>query len=626
MMTFTPSDWRAGLEPHNGWSEEAAKAAGWTEEELDAWTGEVGNNFPYVRRYLKSTPMPAPGANGAAPAGAVGQAPGKVAPRRRKPAPSPAGDVAGVATPHGDPADEARPAVRLSHLHVTTDAAERALIIAGTPIFVHAERLQRPVVDEVAASGGRRTKVARFKDITPTHMRDLMSRAMQFEKWDGRSSDYKKCDPPHDVAVALLDRAGEWLFPAAAGVITTPTLRPDGSILATEGYDAETRLVLMAPPAMPPIPETPTRDDAAAALDLLGSLLDEFSFADGASWSVALSGLITPVVRGGMTVAPLHVNRAPVAGSGKSYLVDVASCISTGQICPVITPGRTEEETEKRLGGMLLSGQPIVSLDNVNGELSGDFLCQVIERPLVRVRPLGRSDTVLVENKGVIFATGNNLTVAGDLVRRSIVCSLDTMEERPELREFSRKPVELVLADRGRFVAAALTIVRAYVAAGCPDQRRPLASFEDWSRLVRSALCWLDCADPVATMDMARAEDPELGSLRRVFAELHAAFPAPATAGTIIEMALERVRDAQNNPGALKNPGMNEAMTEIAYVKGTGLSSRKLAGWLKRFRGRIADGLRLEGKDTRLNQIEWFMRNLADAQKEPCETLQNEDW
>jgi hypothetical protein len=91
-------------------------------------------------------------------------------------------------------------------------------------------------------------------------------------------------------------------------------------------------------------------------------------------------------------------------------------------------------------------------------------------------------------------------------------------------------------------------------------------------------------------------------------------------------MALERVRDAQNNPGALKNPGMNEAMTEIAYVKGTGLSSRKLAGWLKRFRGRIADGLRLEGKDTRLNQIEWFMRNLADAQKEPCETLQNEDW
>ena len=84
----------------------------------------------------------------------------------------------------------------------------------------------------------------------------------------------------------------------------------------------------------------------------------------------------------------MHIIRAHTAGTGKSYLVVVASTIATGRDCPVITPGRTMEETEKRLGALLLAGVSMISLDNVNGELGGDMLCQVTERPLVRVRIL----------------------------------------------------------------------------------------------------------------------------------------------------------------------------------------------------------------------------------------------
>ena len=50
-----------------------------------------------------------------------------------------------------------------------------------------------------------------------------------------------------------------------------------------------------------------------------------------------------------MQVVPLHAFDAPEAGSGKSYLVDLASTIATGEIAPVIAAGRNEEETEKRL-------------------------------------------------------------------------------------------------------------------------------------------------------------------------------------------------------------------------------------------------------------------------------------
>ena len=76
----------------------------------------------------------------------------------------------------------------------------------------------------------------------------------------------------------------------------------------------------------------------------------------------------------------MHVACAPAAGTGKSFLFDIAAAIAIGHPCPVMAAGRNEEETEKRLGAALMAGQPIISIDNVTGELGGDALCQVIER------------------------------------------------------------------------------------------------------------------------------------------------------------------------------------------------------------------------------------------------------
>ena len=106
---------------------------------------------------------------------------------------------------------------------------------------------------------------------------------------------------------------------------------------------------------------------------------------------MALSILITPVARGGMMVAPLHVTSAPTRGTGKSYLFDIAAAIATGERCPVINAGRTEEETEKRLAAELISGQSIVLVDNLNGDFSGDFLWDRAAATAGRRRPLSQS-------------------------------------------------------------------------------------------------------------------------------------------------------------------------------------------------------------------------------------------
>lgn len=146
--------------------------------------------------------------------------------------------------------------------------------------------------------------------------------------------------------------------------------------------------------------------------------------------------------------------------------------------------GKTEEETEKRLGAAGMTGQPIICIDNLNGILGGDFLCQLVERPLVEIRVLGLSKNVLIENRHCLFATGNNIVLTGDITRRVVMCSLDPNLERPELRQFRGNPFATVLSDRGRYIAAAITIVSAYLIAGEPDLQPSLASFDDcrdWS-------------------------------------------------------------------------------------------------------------------------------------------------
>jgi putative DNA primase/helicase len=110
----------------------------------------------------------------------------------------------------------------------------------------------------------------------------------------------------------------------------------------------------------------------------------------------------------------------------------------------------------------------------VTAPLSGDLLCQAVERPMVILRALGSSEMIRVENRMTFFASGNNLSFADDMTRRGLICQMDANLERPETRQFSFNPLHRVLANRERYVKACLTVCRAYIVAGKPDRRPPL--------------------------------------------------------------------------------------------------------------------------------------------------------
>jgi putative DNA primase/helicase len=289
---------------------------------------------------------------------------------------------------------------------------------------------------------------------------------------------------------------------------------------------------------------------------------------------------------------------------------------------PVTAIGRTEEETEKRLGALMMAGQPLISIDNANGEVGGDALCQYLEQPAVNIRVLGLSKMPTVETRGTtFFMNGNNITLRGDVVRRVITTIIDPKVERPELRKFKKNPREMVLADRGKYIAAALTICKAYVVAGRPFQVDPLASYEGWSNTVRSALMWLGEADPVASIDASREEDPERIRRKNMLAAWIDAIGIGSDCTCTIGRAV-RIANKQINPGTPQFPELRDAMTAAASRKGSNIDpddaidNEALGKWLRINKGKIENGLRFANKSDQGRGARWYVEHIDGVEAE----------
>jgi len=509
-----------------------------------------------------------------------------------------------------------------NQLEETVIRAEWILLTKGAGIYQRGNDLVRLVVEDVPASKGRKVKVAHLVQIAHSY---LLSTATKFIDW--RKGDGNKASPHDRVVSAMLKRFGRWEFPRVAGVLMTPTLRADGSVLDQEGYDPVTELILVQPPKMQPVPEAPTRDEALTAIKVLDELLDEFPFEDGPSRSVALSALITPVARGACVAVPMHAVTAPTAGTGKTFLWSIAGAIATGELeMPAIAAGGNADEFEKRLNGALIMGLGVFSIDNVTIPLRGDALCQAITADIYLARILGRSEVKRLRNVWSLYANGNNLRLVDDVVRRALLVRLDAKVERPELLKRQRDPIEMVLKDRGRYIAAILTVLRAYIAAGSPNKAPGIgSSFAGWSDLVRSALIWLGYEDPYLTVEAARAGDPELQKKQAVFLSLKEAFGTEPTGGRTCAEMIEVLNNGFVRPvGApplpmLEQKGrpdptvkqLQEALMLIA-VNPKELTANKLGYWFRANKGKVVTGLVLKGEADRTGSMRWWVEKAPE--------------
>jgi len=476
--------------------------------------------------------------------------------------------------------------------------AEDALLLLGREIYQRGGLVVRPVLTTFKASKQRDIQGWHLVPLSRPYLVDTLTCAAQFTKYNGRSKSWITTDAPDKVAEIYLSRQGRWRLPTLTGIIHTPFLRTDGSICETPGYDSQSGLLFKPDnQGFPPISQQPNKADAVAALNQLERLIETFPLVSAADRSVALSALLTILDRRSMTAAPMHAFTSPTAGTGKSLLVDLAAILATGRPMPVISQGRSEEELEKRLGAALLAGDTAISLDNCDRTLEGVFLCQVLTQPQLNIRVLGLSKNVETPVNATIFATGNNLTIGGDLIRRALLCSMDAGVERPELRVFNVNAIEVAQIRRSELVAAALTVLRAWHVAtpSNPLNLTPFGSFEEWEHRIRSPLIWLGKADPCETLVEVRNSDPYRDLLVAVIMQWreHLSLDTKYTVQEVIGLAVNI-------------PNFYTALIGVAASrKGQTVSNISLGRWLKRVQGKIVNGLTLLQDGSIHGYLQW---------------------
>lgn len=161
----------------------------------------------------------------------------------------------------------ALPAVQVNNRplrDVSTDALD-ALLDANTPpqLFVRAGALVRIGADEHGAP--------EVHVVSEAALRGMLTRCADFVRVtkgkDGEDKELQELSPPLDVVRDIL-ALGSWPFPALAGIVEAPTLRPDGSVLDRPGYDAArgpggaglcSNILTASPSAAPRTPPAPPR-------------------------------------------------------------------------------------------------------------------------------------------------------------------------------------------------------------------------------------------------------------------------------------------------------------------------------------------------------------------------------
>lgn len=287
-----------------------------------------------------------------------------------------------------------------------------------------------------------------------------------------------------------------------------------------------------------------------------------------------------------INLAPMFHVRAHMPGSGKSYLCELITAFATPQRGTPTTFPADDEECRKLLLAELLRAPAVIEFDNLTGDLiAHKSLCTSLTSEFMTGRVLGVSKTATVSTRTLFLSNGNNVGPVQDMTRRCISIHLDPGCEIPAARCFKRPDlIRDVLHKRGRYVSAALTIIRAWIVAGRPKTDcKTLASYGEWSELCRQPLLWLGCADPVASVFETMIEDPDRETLARLLAAWHAVF------GNTAAMIREAIKQA--GLSFEDHEELREVLHDIAGERGE-INRRKLGWWIKRHAGRIVDGKR----------------------------------
>ena len=316
--------------------------------------------------------------------------------------------------------------------------------------------------------------------------------------------------------------------PPLVALTETPTVRRDGSLLVTAGYDPSTRLYYdpAASLNLPDVPLAPSDAQTTAGAKLLRSIIIDFPFEDEASRANTIGAMLTPCLRpmiGGHV--PMVLFDKPQAGVGASLLAEIISIIATGRGAAMMAMPAKEEEWAKQITSQIMAGHTLITVDNIEGTLASPTLAKILTSSIHEDRVLGQSKIITLEHRTIWIGTGNNIRLAGDLPRRCywvrmIAAGARPWERAPETYTIPEL-AKWVTDNRGAILAAILTLARAWVSAGRPKATTPtrLGGFEDWVRVVGGILSHAGITDFLGNQTAMYAQVDDSGPQWEAFLE-----------------------------------------------------------------------------------------------------------
>lgn len=476
-------------------------------------------------------------------------------------------------------------------LNLITDAAERLIAERGN--YYQAGGLIVSVITDPTTGD---------PSVCPTNLPALtkeLAGAANWEKFDARSSGWVRCDPPPRHVSILHDSKVYAHLSALAGLARQPYFRStDGELVMQSGYDSISKLFAAFDPSQFVLPD-PTLEAAQEALALLEELLAEFHFVSPTDKAAALSAIFTSVVRPSLDFAPAYHAKAPVFGSGKTYLCELIGSFAGPAPNAKVSYPTTSEEATKVMLSLLLTNPAVIEFDDMDTDwIPHGAIKRILTAEHITDRILGVSKTATVSTKSLFLGSGNNVGPVRDLLRRVVTINIDPRCATPATLSYKGFPVAKVRNDRGRYVSAVLTIIQAWRKAGCPrtDYENIVTYSGPWSDYCRHPLIWLGYPDPASSLLDQVKHDPDAETLGRVMIEWYKAFGSNP-------MTIRKMLESCGYDGELL-----DALREFP-VEERGVINRSKLGWiLKKNANRVVGGYELQKVDAGERTAWWVVR------------------
>lgn len=302
--------------------------------------------------------------------------------------------------------------------------------------------------------------------------------------------------------------------------VRLPVMRADGRIeLLPKGYDEESGILTMKDCL-----EYDTTWELDRARRFYDDFLSEVPFKNPRSKSVHLCAALAIFGAALLPKGSKRLNfcyRANQERSGKGLFLQSAIVGPCGPFIEIQAISDSKEEFRKVLDTEALNGSVYLVLDEVENRLRNRTLNAFLTATKWSGRLMNSQKKFAVQQQAIVFITGNNIELSGDLAGRFLLVDLYVSEADPQKRVINHVIDEEYLARdavRADFLSANWGILSAWLKAGRPEPSSVYRGFETFSKLFGGMIEHAGYGNPLEST--AAEVDPDFADMSAVVARL----------------------------------------------------------------------------------------------------------